>query len=425
VTYLTPDDWYANHGLAPGDARLPQKPMQPVASFSASKGLAPTPPMRGYFGARPTFYQTPSTLTTRSPFAVSDVMWGVHGLGNVPVVMVEHRPGYTGRKIGRRVAADVIAASLLGLGDGSTISQEEAFAISSAIIEKAQEKIKKEIQLAAASNASIAIGLGFIPVVGVVIGPLYSIVTGISNGHYKREAMKVMSGLQNELNELGVAYQVRLQAISDQAFAEEKPAAIQLAISGQALEGLGDLGKFKFKKVFDAVFNPAVQFKALTKVAAAPVHYAVKGAAHVVGGQVGRQLMRADTAAYGGAIKLADKAVQLTHALTGEDILDRTRAAADQARRDFTANMDAQFAKAVAGIQSPQYRSSLRLAIAKMLRENPQIGSLLSASPGQPATEQQLAAAQQFNATVGSPGLTVLPGIVAAGAVLLMMGLKH
>ena len=77
MTYLTPDDWYANHGLAPGDARLPQTPLQPTPG-----NLAATPPMRGYFGPRPpipTLYAGPAK--TVSPLAVSDVMWGVHGLG--------------------------------------------------------------------------------------------------------------------------------------------------------------------------------------------------------------------------------------------------------------------------------------------------------------------------------------------------------
>lgn len=83
MTYLTPDDWYANHGLAPGDARLPQTPMQPTPG-----NLAPTPPMRGYFGPKPPIpplYAGPGK--TVSPMAVSDVMWGVHGLG----ALVPHR----------------------------------------------------------------------------------------------------------------------------------------------------------------------------------------------------------------------------------------------------------------------------------------------------------------------------------------------
>ncbi len=54
MTYLIPDDWALNHGIAPGDARGPQPPPEPVPQWAgdhdgmwggnASKGLKPAPP---------------------------------------------------------------------------------------------------------------------------------------------------------------------------------------------------------------------------------------------------------------------------------------------------------------------------------------------------------------------------------------------
>ncbi len=404
MTYITPDDWHANHNLAPGDARLPQKPMQPVMSWSASKGLAPTPPMRGYFGPRPHYPKETRTIT-QSPWAVSDVMWGVHGLDDLPVAIRRNLP--------RQFLADGLDAT-------------SAYARADQILAAANDKMKREMQASAATNTSIAIGLNFIPVVGSVIAVVYGVVMGISNAHYKSEAAKVMAGLQTELNQLGADYQIRLQRVLDQVFEEVKPTAIQLSISNQPLNGLGTLGRNIFKDVADAIFNPAVQVKGLLKVAAAPVHYAATGAAHVIGGKTASVIMKADDATYGDASRMANKLVDVSHAMTGEDLLDRARRAADDARVAFRQKMDQLYTEQVTLAASPQYRASLIVTIARYLRENPIAGQLLTGQINAAnASPQELQEAQNISTSMNSKASTILPAIAAAGAALIFLGVRH
>lgn len=391
MTYLVPDDWYANHDLAPGDARLPQKPMQPVASFSASKGLAPTPPMRGYFGPPPTHYVTPSNLTTRSPFAVSDVMWGVHGLGQTPAM------------------------------DATT-----AYAAADKVLAEAQEKIKKQIQAAAAVNVAVSISLTAIPVVGWVVGPLYGIVTGITGSYYKNKAMEVLSSLTNELERKGVEYQLRLQGVLDQVFEEVKPQAIQLAISNVSLNGLGrmngDMGGFSWKKVVDYAFNPVVHAKAIAKVAILPGKALSKAATAIApGSSVAEELNRFDNRVDRDLNQASEDAQNALDVMSGERALEKAQEAARKARADFDTEMNRLYAIEVAKANSAEYRASLIVTIARFLRDNPIQGQILAGGVNASnVTPQEMEAA----AKVLKPS-TVLPGIAAAGAVLLVMGLKR
>lgn len=393
MTYLVPDDWYANHNLAPGDARLPQKPMQPVASFSASKGLAPTPPMRGYFGPRPTHYVTPSTLTTKSPFAVSDVMWGVNGLGNAPAI-------------------------------DSTAAYQQA----DRVLAAAQDKIKKQIQVAAAANVATSIALTAIPVVGWVVGPLYGIITGITGSYYKNKAMEVLSSLTNKLERLGVEYQLRLQGVLDQVFEEVKPDAIQLAISNVALNGLGGqvdgvgaLGDSWFKKAIDYAFNPVTHMKAVVKVALLPGKAISKGVTAIApGSSIAKDLNRFDNRVDRDVDNAAEYSQNVLDSMSGGRSLEKAQEAAKKATSEFIAKMDEMYAIEVAKAKSPEYRASLIITIARFLRENPIQGQILAGGvTADNATQQDM----QVAAKVLKPS-NVLPGIAAAGAVLLVMGLK-
>ena len=390
MTYLVPDDWYANHNLAPGDARLPQKPMQPVASFSASKGLAPTPPMRGYFGPRPTLYVTPSNLTTRSPFAVSDVMWGVHGLGQ----------------------------------DAPAVDSTAAYVQADKVISAAQDKIKKQIQAAAAANTVTAIALSTIPVVGWVVGPLYGIVTGISGSYYKNKAMEVLSSLNNKLEKIGTDYQVRLQQYLDRVFEEVKPQAIELAISNVNLNGLGGLGEFggfSWKKVIDYAFNPVTHMKGVVKIALLPGKGITKAVSAVApGSSIAKDLNRFDNRVDSDVNKYADKSQNVMETMSGERSLEKAKEAANKATSDFIAKMEELYAVEIAKADSAEYRASLIITIARFLRDNPIQGQILAGGvTAQNATQQDMQAA----AKVLTPS-RILPGLAAAGAALLVLGLK-
>lgn len=417
MTYLLPDDWYANHGLAPGDAVLPQKDMQPGPG-----NQAPTPPFRGYFGPRPPppdLQQGPGG--TVSPFAVSDSMWGVNGLGALVPVRIVHRPGYEARRVGTKVAADLIAAGLLsGLGAGRMpplASRKmraqlagccvgpplllggplgDGTADANATILAAQKKMKAEIMEVAASNLAIGIGLACIPVVGWAVGLVYSIVTTITEQKYQQAAQKVMAGLQVDLTKFAGNLDIQLQAVQSKVFDANKDAGIQLAVSGQPIPNL------------DASC-------ASTAPPAAPP--AVHGLGDVFS-SINKQVERA-TVAVGIAAKNAGNAVTtVAKAITGQDILNRARAAASKAYAQATAQMQAQYNTAVANVQSPAYAQSLIALIACRIRQDPSIAQMVTERTAlESAADSDTGAAA---AGVQSTTSAVVPGVMAAGAVLLV-----
>src|SRR5271156_6515217 len=228
MTYLTPDDWYANHGLAPGDAKGPQQPMQYGPWMNP-----PVPPMRGYFGSRPPKPSlAPASGLTVSPFAVSDSMWGnsppppgVNGLGHL---LPAYFPPFASRAMKAKLAGLGCICGpprQLGgpLGDGS--------ADATATIAAAEKKMKAEIMEVAATNLAIGIGLSCIPVVGWAVGLVYSLVTTITEEKYQRAAQKVMADLQTSLQTFAGNLDLQMAALQAQVFDANKAAGIALATS--------------------------------------------------------------------------------------------------------------------------------------------------------------------------------------------------
>lgn len=190
MTYLLPDDWYANHGLAPGDARRPQAILEPRPG-----NLAPTPPMRGYFGKPPLPVLRPRHATV-SPFAVPDIMWGVHGLGD----------------------DQQVAAIMARLGK-----------------ELKQAAIKQ-----ASINTGITAGLMAVPVAGWALAPIYAAVVSIVGAKYQAEIKQVMAEAENEARKMQAQYQAKLSNAQAASVLVVQDVAVALATSCQALNGLGD-----------------------------------------------------------------------------------------------------------------------------------------------------------------------------------------
>ena len=432
MTYLTPDDWYANHGLAPGDAKLPQGTLVPRPG-----NMAATPPMRGTFGRRaPVPSLAPSRGGTVSPWAVSDVMWGNsppppgvsgYALGAEPVqlvpprslvtaqpVYVVHRPGHEARQVGTKVAADLIAAGLLSslgtvlaypiphaprsqfvqqvprtvtippfasrsmvarlqglgycgpprqlggpLGDGS--------ADATATIAAMQKKVKTEILAVTATNLAISIGLECIPVVGWGLGLLYGLITGITEAKYQRAAQKVLADMKVALMQYGAQLQAQLADLQSQVFDANKAAGIALATSTQPLPSNINISTC-------ATTPPSASSSVVTPPppAAAPVH----GLGDVFS-SINTQIQRATAAVDQAARKTGTAVANVAKAITGKDILDRARAAADTASAQVKAELLAQYNQSAANLNSPAYAQELVLVIACRIRQDPSISQML------------------------------------------------
>jgi hypothetical protein len=468
MTYLIPDDWYANHGLAPGDARLPQGVLQPLPG-----NMAATPPMRGYYGPRPP--QPPPSSATISPWAVSDVMWGnsppppgVSGLGVAVVpqpVYVVHRPGRTLRQVGTKVAADLIAAGVLSslgavripplasramraqlaglgcpcagpprqlggpLGDGA--------ADASATIAAAEKKMKAEIMEVAATNLAIGIGLACIPVVGWAIGLIYSLITTITEAKYQRAAQKVMADLQVQLQQFAGNLDQQMATLQGQVFDANKAAGVALATSSTPLPSNVNAttcvvsnppaAPAAASAASGQLPSPAASVASTVGLASNQAATPAPAPAVPVNGlgsvfsSINTQIQRA-TSATDQALRTAGTAVaDVAKAITGKDILDRARAAAATAFTQASAQMQAQYNTAAANVQSPAYAQALVLVIACRCRQDPSIAQMLMQT-----TDLEVAAGSDTSAfgaavSVGKiPQTALMTGAAAAGAVLLV-----
>lgn len=361
MTYVLPDDWYANHGIPPGSGVPPQPIMQPRPG-----NLAPTPPIRGYFGMPPR-PRKPSRWTV-SPFAVNDSMFG---LGSDPnKVMVE-----------------------------------------------LQKDMKDLMIKQAAMVTGITLALNVIPVAGQAAAIVFSAVQGLIGSRYAKKAQEVVADTQNKALLIGSEYELKLQAAQNDVFLQEQDAGMQLALScsGQvaALNGIdaGLLG-FSLKKFIKSALNPISHIKSVLK----PVGTVVKFVApDAVDKMIDKADNKLDTA--------EEKFENVIDTLSGERALEKAKEARTKVLSQVRTTMEARYQVLVAEMDSEEYRVNLRKSIASMLLENAAVAELAkqhcsltsSALPGMgpnPLTKS------------ADAGKGVFGAIAAGAAVLIMMGIN-
>jgi hypothetical protein len=440
VTYLTPDDWYANHGLAPGDAKLPQGILQPLPG-----NMAATPPMRGYFGPRPPKPTLrPGPGATISPWAVSDSMWGnsppppqLNGLGTVlPVPLQYAARTQSIMQVPRTVrippfASRAMAARLSGLGCpcagpprqlGGPLGDGAADA--SATIAAMEKKIKAEVMEVAATNTAIGIGLDCIPVVGWAIGLVYSLVTTITEAKYQRAAQKVIADLQTQLQQFAGNLDIQMAALQSQVFDANKAAGVAMATSTTPLPSTINASTCVVTTAPPA--PPAVASGTLP-TAAASVAASLNTTSTPVNGlgdvfsSISTQLQRATAATYQAAKTAGNAITTVAKAITGQDILNRARAAAATAYTQATAQMQAQFNLAAANVQSAQYAQNLVLVIACRIRQDPSIAQMLVQTTSlESAAGSDTGGFASTAKIAGIPKTSIYTAAAATGAVLLV-----
>lgn len=454
MTYLLPDDWYANHGLAPGDARLPQPNMQPVPG-----GLAPTPPMRGYYGPRPpqpALYAGPAR--TVSPMAVSDQMWGVNGLGALPVALPcpcgARQVGMTrdgwcvcarghhfttmagppraglgaGTAPSRRRSRATLGADPLvanappppapGVIDpkalDTAVSQSQANAAAviaaaaaqpslndqtNAIMAQAADRMKQQAMAGAAANVAITAGITaglaamqFVPIVGQVTAIVYGVIMAVIGTMYEKKAKKVLADVQNKVNDLAAKLTLQYSQAQADTIKQETPVAIQLLLSGAPLAGWGGMGGYDgMGNILDSAWN-----------------------------SISTQVNRAVTAVDINARRATNAVIAAAQTVDGDAILKRAQAAADAAYGVASSQMIAQFNAHMAQLKDPAFLHALDVYLAKQFQADPNYVALADKN----AILQAGADGTITGVTVATPKTDMLiPGLTAAGITLAVLTL--
>jgi hypothetical protein len=380
VTYITPDDWALNHGIAPGDARGPQPNLQPMPG-----NQAPLPPMRGYFGRHP----YPVRRRRISPWSVTDVMWGLNG--------------------------DPIQD----------------------VLTKLKKDMRKIIMEQAAMSTAISIGLSMIPVAGWAASAVYSVVQAIVGAQNKREMQAVMADTELKANQIIADYQQKDQTAQNDAFVQEQDAATEMALTCQplpatvqgttsapqtvvpsptpAVNGLGTLG-FSWAHVFNPVFQLREATAAVRKVI-------VK----IAPPAVAKVLKRVDAE----AARVSKQIDYATEVLSGQAAVEKAEKARAEILSRVSSMMEEQYQASVKNMASPEFRFNLRITIAKNLRADPNFAALLNARCGMMlaagdgvSTSGQALPGYTLNTNVPKP-LTAIPLIAGAAAVALALFKGH
>ena len=292
-----------------------------------------------------------------------------------------------------------------GLGAVDPVQEELA---------KLVAKMKTNIIAQTATIAAVVITLQFFPVVGTIISGIFSIVSGLTSAALKREGERMLADFQDEMMRTGAAFQAKVDEASSLAFEEEKPAAIQLALSNATLTGLGTLdgvlSNILSSNVFHTLTNPLriIKLRLLAPILT-PTRLISNAVSNlpVVGHtaeDVGQAAERVETQV-DRPIAAVDSAVDT---VTGVKGLQDIEQAIANARPRAIAQMQAMVTETIAKINSPAYRSMLRNNIAKAIRNS---------QPMQAFNEGIIIP----DGTAPTTKLSALPMAAAAGGVVLLL----
>lgn len=103
------------------------------------------------------------------------------------------------------------------------------------------EKMKKDMLISSGIQSVGVTALSALPVVGQFLGPAAGLLVGVSSAKYMKEAKQIMAETQAKIQAMQQSSDQRIDAMINRVFRAEYPAAVQLAMSGQPLQGLGRL----------------------------------------------------------------------------------------------------------------------------------------------------------------------------------------
>jgi hypothetical protein len=344
--------------------------------------------MRGYFGRHP----YPVRRIRVSPWSVTDVMWGLNGLGGDPI-------------------------------------QD--------ILTKLKKDMRKIIMEQAAMSTAISIGLSMIPVAGWAASAVYSVVQAIVGSQNKKEMQAVMADTQVKANQIIAEYQQKDQVAQNDAFVQEQGAATEMALvclplpatvtgsttapqavvptATPALKGLGTLG-FAWAHVFNPVFQLREATSAVRKVIVKVAPPAVARVLKRVDAEAARESKQVDYA---------------TEILSGQAAVEKAEKARTEILTRVRTMMEEQYQASIMNMASPEFRFNLRITIAKNMRADPNFAALLNArcqmqlaAGDGVSTSGQALPGYTLNTSVPKP-LIAAPLIAGAAAVALALLKGH
>lgn len=276
---------------------------------------------------------------------------------------------------------------------------EDLNAQMAAVFDRMSADMKKAALARAAVTTSVGVGLMFVPVVGQVVGALLLTVNSILGAKYASEAKRVVAEAQDTLQVMAADYQRKSTGADNALIGYLKPMAIQLAISGQPLAGLGDLHGNFFSSAWRSIKKPT---KKVLKVAIAPMIalplVAGKKLVAVSGIKPLQHLVH----------RIEVEGQKAIDVVTGRSALTGARDAAGKAIKQAAATMEAQYQAHLLDLQRPEFQQNLVVQLARTIRAD--AGFQLNAPGAAVAASRKGGIAAAAGITAAIVGFVALKG---------------
>lgn len=258
---------------------------------------------------------------------------------------------------------------------------------------KMGEEMQKEIIKATALQLGVTLALTAIPVVGIAASAIAGLVASIAGAQYQNSAKKILATTESDIAKMQADSDVRINNMLVAAFALEKKAAIELAMSGQALDGLNGLGGW-FSKVTGAIS------KAASDVVSEAGRFTsnIAHEADRVSSTVAQELERI-------GVQVREEAID---PITGKAIETKAKETREKLIKEAGIQLAAHEERVRLLMTSPAFRETLRIDLARRLREDPIVQGMIN------QIAQNIQQAQQIQATVPAQGSS--PGVPGPGS---------
>ena len=292
------------------------------------------------------------------------------------------------------------------------------------MIETITSKLKTQliVQTAATAAASLTLVLAVnvIPIVGQVIGGLLLVANSLIGASFQRQGQQLVADFQDEMTRAGATFQAQVDAAQSAAFEQEKPAAIDLALSNQTLNGLGSLNDGLLEKIFssDVFHTIANPLRVMKLKMVDPILKPIVIGTNLIKnlpviGSTASDVRNMETKVEDQVDRPINAVDEAVDSVTGVKGLHDVEDAINKARPQVLGQMQMATNQAIANINSPAYRALLRNNIAKAIRSSAPLAAF-SQAPGTVTIT---------DATGVKPSTTIsaLPMAAAAGGVLLLL----
>lgn len=257
------------------------------------------------------------------------------------------------------------------------------------ILSTMSEDVKRKLVESAAINTGItlaltALGPATLGITAVIAG-VYALVGSLIGAKYRRQSAELVADFENEVKVKAAALDAKIADRDREIMKEQEPAARALALSNVALgafDGFSDWFQDRVAVVTgyasDVVHDP---FKTIKTAVMRPIKTAQTVVSQVVPVQILDVYKSVAQPIEDTGNRMYNAAEDARDTVTGRAALTTTENAINDARVALNKSLEEQAARITADHESPAFRNQLTVMMAKQIRADPSVQSLINTQP--------------------------------------------